>query len=113
MKVDKYYKKIELPQYRTTIYFMDLSQLKGQENSGAGVACILGDSKEELNIGIFIQDIKKNSKEWYAVSTFAHEIMHAIQMMCEKMGMKIEEEKESTAYLMDYLLSEVLTGKQK
>ena len=41
-------------------------------------------------------------------SSLAHEIMHAIQYICIDRHMRIENEIEHTAYLMQYLLGQAL-----
>ena len=107
-----YYKKVELPHVRFTVYFMDLSNLMGVPQLGAGYTCVLEDTFKKdgrTNVCIFLQDIEENVKNIEFVPYIAHEIMHALQILCENLGMQIEEEKEHTAYLMHYLLEQALT----
>jgi hypothetical protein len=111
MKDLKYYKKIEIPHVRFTVYFMDLSKLQGVPKLGAGYTCVFEDTFSQngkTNVCIFLQDIVENVKKLEFVPYIAHEIMHALQILCENTGMKIEEEKEHTAYIMHYLLENIL-----
>ena len=112
-KID-YFRKIEIPHVRFTVYFMDMSKLMGVPKRGAGCTCVLEDTFQEdgrTNVCIFLQDISENIKRIEFVPYLAHEIMHALQILCENLTMKIEEEKEHTAYLMHYLLEETLSSK--
>jgi len=106
-----YYKMVELPHIRTTVYFADMSKLKGVSITGAGCCIESGntftvDGKTE--ICIFLQDIKANVKEISFTPYLAHEIMHAIQIMCRNLQMEVPEEVEHTAYIMHYLLESIL-----
>ncbi len=106
-----YYKKVEIPHVRFTVYFMDLSKLQGVPKLGAGYTCIFNDTFQKdgkTEVCIFLQDIEDNVKNIQYVPYIAHEIMHALQILCENLGMQIQEEKEHTAYLMHYLLEQVL-----
>lgn len=106
-----YYKKVEIPHVRFTVYFMDLSKLMGVPKLGAGYTCVFEDTHQEngkTNVCIFLQDIKENIQKIEFVPYVAHEIMHALQILCENLNMQIEEEKEHTAYIMHYLLEQVL-----
>lgn len=106
------YKKVEIPHVRFTVYFMDLSQLQGVPKLGAGYTCVFEDTFHQdgrTNVCIFLQDIEDNLKNIEFVPYVAHEIIHALQILCENLGMRIEEEKEHTAYLMHYLLEQALS----
>lgn len=98
------YKTVEIPHLRFKVYFLDMSKLKGVEIKGSGYTCVF----EENSACIFIEDIKKSVKSLERIPTIAHEILHVIQILCEKYQMKIENEQEHTAYLMHYLLTEVM-----
>ena len=107
-----YYKKVELPHVRFTVYFMDLSNLMGVPQLGAGYTCVLEDTFQKdgrTNVCIFLQDIEENVKNIEFIPYIAHEIMHALQILCKNLSMRIEEEQEHTAYLMHYLLEQALT----
>lgn len=109
-----YYKTVLIPHIRTTIHFMDLSKLKGIEVKGAGYTTVFEDTFAEdgrTKICIFLQDIEKNTKEMQYAPYIAHEIMHALQIICMNLGMKIEEEQEHTAYLMHYIMEELISTK--
>jgi hypothetical protein len=90
---------------------MDISKLKGVNVGNAGGYCMeLGNSFQEngeTEICIFLKDIKTNVKDIKYMPYIAHEIMHAIQIMCKNYAMDITKEEEHTAYIMFYLLEEV------
>lgn len=104
-------KEISIPhlQYKVKVY--DLSKLHMQnemsvpmEIRGSGYTCISG----EYECSIFIEDLEKSKTMIERIPTIAHECMHTIQIICEKFGMKVENEQEHTAYLMHYLLEEII-----
>ena len=105
-------KEIKIPHLKYTVNVYDLSKL-GMQNEmgvpmdikGSGYTCVSG----EYECSIFIEDLENSVKMIERIPTIAHECMHAIQIMCEKFGMKVENEQEHTAYLMHYLLEEILT----
>ena len=106
-----YYKKVEIPHIRFTVYFMDLSKLQGVPKLGAGYTCVFEDTYSEngeTKVCIFYQDIEENVKRMEFVPYIAHEIMHALQIVCQNLSMQIEEEKEHTAYIMHYLMEQIL-----
>ena len=97
------YKTVEIPHLRHTVKFLDLSVLQGVEIKGSAYTAV-EDNDTTL---VFIEDIEKNVKNIDAIPHIAHELVHVLQILCEKMSTNIEHEKEHTAYLMHYLLSEV------
>lgn len=107
-----YFKKAYLPHIRTTVYFMDISKLRGIEIGNAGGYCVVfNDTFQETGkteICIFLRDIKENSKNIKYMPHASHEIMHAIQIMCKNLNMKVEDEMEHTAYIMFYLLETLI-----
>ena len=104
MKKDIYYKTLKIPHLNFTVHFLDMSKLKGVPISGAGYTCLM----EDNSACVFLQDIEKTVKDVTKSSYVAHEIMHIIQILCEKFSMKVEEEKEHTAYLMHYLMDNLI-----
>jgi len=98
------YKTIEIPHLRYTIHFIDMSKLQGVDKKGGGYTCIMG----ERVICIFMENIAESVKNIKLIPWFAHEIIHALAIMCEDMGMQIEDEKEHMAYLMHYILETVI-----
>lgn len=102
-KID-FYKKIEIPHLRFNVYFMDLSKLQGVPKLGAGYTCIF----EDNSATVFLQDIEKNVKRIEFTPYIAHEIMHVIQIICEKFSMRVEIEQEHTAYIMHYLMDKLI-----
>lgn len=106
-----YYKKVHIPHVRFTVYFIDLSKLQGVPRLGAGYTCVFENTYHEdgkTTVCIFLQDIKENVKKIEFMPYVAHEIMHALQILCENTGMQIEQEKEHTAYLMHYLMEALI-----
>lgn len=106
-----YYKKVHIPHVRFTVYFLDLSKLQGVPHLGAGYTCVFNNTYQtngETEVCIFLQDIAKNTRKIEFTPFIAHEIMHALQILCENTGMRIEEEKEHTAYIVHYLMEQVL-----
>jgi hypothetical protein len=108
-KNTKVYKEILIPHVGMTVLFMDMSQLNGnpKETQGAGYTAIFG----ENTIGVFIEDIEKSVTMPERFPYFAHEVVHVLQIICEKFAMRFENEIEHMAYLMHYILQEVLQNK--
>lgn len=106
MKKSKFktYKSVPIPHLAFEVHFMDMSQLQGIEKRGAGYTCQF----EENSACVFIKDIEKSAKEIAYAPYFAHEIVHVLQILCEKRAMRIEDEVEHIAYLMHYLMRQVL-----
>jgi hypothetical protein len=106
-----YYKKVEIPHVRFTVFFFDLTKLQGVPKLGAGYTCVFDDTFSttgETKVCIFLEDIEENVKRIEFMPYIAHEIIHAIQILCENTGMQIHEEKEHTAYIMHYLMEQVI-----
>jgi hypothetical protein len=103
MKKSIYFKEINLPHIHTDIKFMDMSKLQGVEIKGFGYTCEM----EGGSIVIFIQDIEKSVKELDKVPYIAHEVVHALQIICERLSAKAENEIEHLAYIMTYVLKEL------
>lgn len=107
-----YYRKVLLPHIRTTVTFTDITNLQGIDIGNAGGYCVEVSenfqSTGETDIYIFLRDIKKNVKKMRYMPYIAHEILHAIQIICTNLHMRIEEEKEHTAYIMHYLMEELI-----
>lgn len=84
---------------------MDFKYLKGLPDLGGGAyTCKSG----ELESTVFIKDIKNMVKKPENFPLIAHEVMHVIQQICEKFGMTVETEQEHTAYMMSYILNQLL-----
>lgn len=103
-KIKNIFKTVPIPHLKCNINFMDMEYLQGIEHKGSGFTCI----GEDGDICVFIEEISKSSTALSSMPTIAHEIVHVIQILCERHGMKMENEQEHTAYLMYYLLSEVI-----
>jgi hypothetical protein len=104
MKI-KPYKKIEFPHIATTINFCDMSKLKGVPIKGSGFTCVDDETNE---IYIFIQDIAESVKMIDRTPIIAHELVHALQIIMKRIGSRIEEESESSAYMLTYAMCQVL-----
>lgn len=115
MKEENYYKTIDLPHLRATIYFMDLSKLKGIPHQGSAYTCIIDETDELkkekmwLSIGIFYSNIEKAVKKIAYMPMIFHEIIHALQILCKERIMKFENEEEHFAYITSYILEELLS----
>ena len=99
-----YWKSVPIPHLRHTVHFADMSTLQGIEVMGGGYTAVIN---EDETI-VFIDKISESVKLVENAPMIAHELMHVIQILCEKMKMQIENEKEHTAYLMSYLFDELL-----
>lgn len=98
------YKTVQIPHLRYKVQFMDMSKLKGVDIKGSGFTCISG----EDTTTVFIENIGESVKKISCMPTIAHEIMHVIQILCEKFGMDVESEQEHTAYLTHYLFESLI-----
>ncbi len=103
-KKPEIYKSVKIPHLRYTVNFMDMSKLKGVEKKGSGYTCVSGENE----VAVFFEDIEDMIKVPRNAVILAHEIMHVIQIICDDFGMEIQTEQEHTAYLMTYLLDELL-----
>lgn len=104
-----FYKKAELPHLRATVYFCDLSKLKGVEHKGSAYTTVFGENEDLwLEIAVFIKDIAENTKNINATPQFAHEITHVLEYLCENRNMSIDNESEHLAFIMSYLMETLL-----
>lgn len=108
MKDEDFYKVIRLPHLRFTLYVQDMSKLQGIEIKGAGYTTILESSEDEVKACIFFQDVKEMVKLPQNFPIIAHEVTHIIQLLCEEYSMDIRTEMEHTAYIMHFILEEIL-----
>jgi hypothetical protein len=99
------YKSLDIPHLRFTVRFMDMKYLKGIEVQGSGYTCISGENEAT----IFIENIEQTVTDLKLTPWLAHEIVHVLQIICTKYNMRFENEQEHMAYLMHYLLSELLS----
>nr|AKH47789.1 hypothetical protein [uncultured marine virus] len=103
------YKFVEIPHLRVTVYFMDLTKLKGVEIQGSAYTTIFDeDENMNLNIGVFYEKIEKNVKRIECMPMIIHEIVHALQYICERRNIDMEEEKEHMGYMASYLTEKLL-----
>ena len=106
-----HFKEVEFPHLRAKVKFFDLSKLKGVPIQGSGYTNIMSvDELRNIEIGVFFEDIEANLKKIECMPYIFHEIIHAIQYICEERGMDMELEKESVAYMATYLLESILTS---
>ena len=111
VKKIKAFRTICLPHLDYTVYVKDLSELKLINESGVEEQIATGGYTTKIDhssCAIFFEDIKNSSKNIVAIPYLAHEVMHVIQLLCERSQMKVEEEKEHTAYLMHYILNQII-----
>ncbi len=104
-------KEILIPHLKYKVKVYDLSKLSMQNEmsvpmdiKGSGYTAVSG----EYECSIFIEDLEESKKVIDRIPTIAHECMHAVQIICEKFGMRVENEQEHTAYLLHYLLEEII-----
>lgn len=98
------FKHIELPHIGYTVIFKDLSYLKGVEKKG-GAYTMAFDSNTSY---VFVDKIAQRIKEPNTFPTLAHEIVHVLQNICIARMMDFEKENEHMAYIMQYILNEIL-----
>ena len=79
-----------------------MKYLRGMEIKGYGCTTMTGDDE----CTIFIKDIENTKKTLSRVPYVAHEVVHVLQILCEKFHMKAENEQEHLAYIMFYILEE-------
>lgn len=104
------FKVVEFPHLRVKVKFFDMSKLKGVPIQGAGYTTLMSkDEMHNIEIGVFFEDIEKNIKKLEATPYIFHEIIHALQYICENLGMDMEAEKESVAYMGHYLAEQLLS----
>jgi hypothetical protein len=103
---NKPFRVIEIPHLRNTIKVWDMSKLEGVPKKGSGFTCINGQNENET--WIFFEDVENMVKEIENTPIIAHEIIHALQILFERFGMKFENEEEHTAYLMHYIMERIL-----
>ena len=108
----EHYKKIEIPHLHATLWVMDMSKLKGTDIQGAGY-CSRGEEKERhCNYLLFFQNIEEAVTIPQNFPLFAHEVMHILTFICEDYHMEIGQEHEHMAYLMTYLLENIIPPTQ-
>jgi hypothetical protein len=97
-------KKIHIPHLSYTLYICDKKNAKGY-------------AKEYLKKMHACREIidHKSSKIWIKIPikplefpTLAHEVVHVLQHIAKEKDMVFEKEEEHFAYLMHYILNEVL-----
>ena len=99
---------IEIPHLHATITVQDMKYLKGVEIKGGGFTCKGEEKERHNNYHIFFMDFEEMKKIPQNFPMIAHECLHAIQYIAEDYGIELSEEKEHGAYLLNYLLEELL-----
>lgn len=66
------------------------------------VACVI---QEDKNSSIIYFPVKLNLMN---TPLLAHEVLHAIQFMCESRLIDMIKEKENVGYLMSYIMNKIL-----
>lgn len=104
----KYFKKIEIPHLQSTIYVNDMSMLKGGTPKGGGYAVRMEKKIRHSYYAIFIDDIERTVCIPENFPMIAHEVMHILQFISQDYGINMEDEQENIAYLMSYILGEII-----
>lgn len=107
MKINKktnVFRTVKLNHLGYTINFMDMKYLKGVPILGDGYTCISGENETT----VFLKDIEKTVKILDRMPFIGHEIIHAIQNICERYSMDFTKEQEHTAYIMFHCLEKLL-----
>ena len=102
----KAYKSVYIPHLRHTVHFADLSKLVLMGDKVRGSGYTMPFSEHETYV--FYQDIEKTVKDPIQAPINAHELVHVIAILLEKICGKIEKEDEHMAYLMTYLYEKLL-----
>ena len=100
----EYFKTIDIPHLSFTVHFMDLSNVQGLpkiEHKGVGFTCTIGETDTEVLVAF--KNIKTFIKEKKNAPYIAHELIHVLQLICERYQMTFKNEVEHMAYLMTYL----------
>lgn len=113
MKKIESYKSVCLPHIRTTVHFLDLSKLKDVPITGSAYTIKMGDDPYKIDICVFIKNIKSSTKKIMWMPIIAHELVHVIQLICSEIQTNIQEEQEHMAYIMTYLMGELLGFSQE
>ena len=56
---------------------------------------------------VFFEDIKNTVKDIKLSPWVAHELVHVLQILCEKINATFQNEQEHMAYLMHYMMEEL------
>lgn len=99
----KEFKIIEIPHIRHTVKFYDMSQLVGLEIKGSGYTAV----QDENTTIVFFEDIQNTVRDIKLSAWIAHELVHVLQIICEKISARFENEQEHMAYIMHYLMTEL------
>lgn len=101
------YRTVKLPHLRHTVKFIDLSYLQGVEIKGSGYTAI----EDENTTLVFIKDIENTVKDYTLAPWIAHELIHVLQILCDKINANFVNEQEHMAYIMHYLFCELQDNK--
>ena len=101
-------KVIEIPHLKFRVLIKDMEAYKKlyPDNEIKGGAVTLRTDTHEITI--FITDMAKSTLLIENTPLIAHECMHVIQLISTQYGMSIEHEMEHSAYLMYYLIEEII-----
>lgn len=98
-------KKIFIPHIFYTVNVKDVKEAKGRIKtflSNGYVACC--ENVDKNTSDIYITYPIKN----YYVPTIVHELTHVLQNICRERNMVFEDERENTAYMLHFMLNEIL-----
>lgn len=106
-KID-FYKTIPIPHLKFTLYIQDMSKLKGVEIEGGGYTTRIEGEEYHRKACIFFENVSETVKNPLNFPLIAHEVIHVLQIFCEDYSMTMEQESEHFAYLMSYILEEIV-----
>ena len=112
---NKIFKIVEVPHLKFRVYFCDFTD-KPSGIDGGGYFQVMNEDFHKtgfiMSVSVFIEDIENSVKKVKYIPAIAHELTHVLQAICEQYQMNFLKESEHMAYLMYYLLDELLKGKK-
>ena len=102
-------KKIVLPHlYNFEVIVTDLKDVHGIEeqmpkSGGAGFTM-----ETDTGAAVAFHNYKESIKDISFAPVVAHEIVHVIQIICERYKFTIENEQEHMAWIMTYLMCQIM-----
>jgi hypothetical protein len=91
--------KILIPHLDYFVYVKDISEGKGQP-VWAEAFCQADENSKECTIYL-----AKNKK--IPVELLAHEVLHAVQFICRRRNINMNDELENVGYLMQYIMHRI------
>jgi len=102
-------KTIKIPHlFDFEVNVCDLKDVRGIEDQmpkGKGAGFTMETDK---GAAVAFLEYKANIKKLSFAPVVAHEIVHVIQIICDRYKFKIENEQEHMAYIMSYLMQQIM-----